>query len=903
MGRQSRRILIAAGVGILVALIGGRVASGLYVDALWYSHLGYGAYFWKLKVVRWLVSLGLGLGAGSFLAANLYPFGRLAPRLHIRRRYGNIEIAEVVPRRYLILTVVGIAVVFGWIIGLYAGSDWTLPILQFVNAPPWGTTDPIFGRDLSFYVFALPLLSGLQSLSVLVLVVTIVLVLIGHATTGGLGLEEGHLRISATAERHLGVLGGLLLLAVAFGFWVGIQELLWSGHGVTGTIGYADVAARFGAGRVLIALSVLAAIVLFVGSYRGQLLYGVVALAVLGIATLVLNHAYPTIVQQFRVEPNELERERPYLAYDIEFTRLGYGLNEFDEREYPLRIDHVPEGSAIARVTAGLPLWDRRPLRATFNQLQGINPYYTFADVDYDRYGAEQEIEQVAVAVREIDIDQLPPEARTWQNLHLSDNYTHGLGVVMTPASRVRPTGEPVYYVSGIPPVVGPEAPPEISLQWPEIYFGEETRQYVLVREEPGDERPRPLGVSLDGFHRKLSFAWTLGDKNLLLSQELQPDTRILYDRNVHERVRRLVPFLLLEADIYPVLLDGRVVWVQDAYTVSSGFPLSQQIEVGGVPTRYIRNSVKAVVDALTGEVQLYVVDPRDPVIASLEGAFPSLFRSLEEMPDGLRDHLRYPSDLLMIQVRLLQAYHVRDPRALYHQLDLWDLPVERYREGEEVMRPYYVVMPDPTGEDGAPAFLAIYPMTARGRDNLRALIVARGTLEDGPPATVLGLPSEQVLGPRQVEVRIDQDPQISQQFTLWQQRGSRVIRGHLLVIPVEGTFVYVEPIFLEAESGGAAPSLERVVLATADRIAMGTDVDGALAALQSGAGNEAELASGERLDPMGPRLARLRDLIERAEVALRRGDLSSFGQLWSEIRALVAQTGAPANGGTPERH
>ena len=302
----------------------------------------------------------------------------------------------------------------------------------------------------------------------------------------------------------------------------------------------------------------------------------------------------------------------------------------------------------------------------------------------------------------------------------------------------------------------------------------------------------------------------------------------------------------------------------------------------------YIRNSVKVTVDALTGETTFYVVDPEDPIVRSYQGAFPSLFRPLDEMPPTVRSHLRYARELLRVQAEVLQAYHVRDPRDLYEELKRWDLPVERYREGEEEVRPYYVVMPDPADRGRDPEYLLIFPFTARGRDNMRSFVVARSDVARSPQVTLFRLPSEQVLGPRQVEVLIDQDPLISQQFTLWQQRGSRVIRGHLLVIPVEGTFVYVEPIFLEAESGGAAPSLSRVVVSLAGRVAMGESLGAALAALSTM--QPLVALSNDRGGSAAPAsdLQRLRELIARADLALRRGDFAEFGRVWDEIRQLV---------------
>lgn len=889
----TRRILVLAAAILVVGLIAGRGLTGLYVEALWFDHLGFGGYFWTLKLSHWAVALTFGLLAGTFLFANLYPLTRLSTRVQIRRRYGDIEIAELFPRAYIVLAVIVIAALFGIAMGLYMGKTWTLPILQLVNAPEWGAADPVFSRDLSYYVFKLPVAAGVHLFAFAVVLGSTVVVLAAHGLTGGIQMEGSRLRLSALVRRHVGALAALTFLLLGIGYWLGLQQLLWSGHGPMGSLGYTDVHARFAARRILIGLSVAGAIASAAGAYKGALRYVVISAILLFVGDVSLGRVYPAIVQKLRVEPNEIERERVYLSMNISLTRMGYGLGRFDERSYPVNLSRAPAEEAAGRAASRLPLWDPRPLRATYNQFQGINPYYTFADVDYDRYGSSDDLEQVAVAVREIDIGKLPAEARTWQNLHLSENYTHGLGVVVSPASLIGSAGEPGYYVSGLPPAVSADAPGDIALEWPDVYFGEKTTEYVLRREE--DERPgqpAALGVRIDSFGRKASFAWSLGDVNLLLSQELRPGTRILYERTVRGRVAKLAPFLILDSNIYPVLDEGRVVWVQDAYTATPFFPLSQRVATGAGTIGYIRNSVKVTVDALTGATRFYVVDPDDPLIASIAGAFPGLLRPIDEMPASLRRHLRYPEELLAIQARVLRAYHVTDPGALYNQIDLWDLPVERYREREELVRPQYVLMPDPVDPQARLDYFLIFPFTARGRDNMRAHLLARVDTSGVPQVTLLLLPAEQVLGPRQVEVQIDQDPVISQLFTLWQQRGSRVIRGHLLIIPVDSTFLYVEPIFLEAESGGAAPSLERVVVVSAGQVAMGETLGGALTALQ--VERPGDLAAAAPAEARGAvsQIDLIREWIARADSALRRSDLEAFGRAWEEIRRLAGRGG-----------
>ncbi len=663
MSLGRRRILIFAALFVLAALIGGRAASGLYVEALWFGHLGYGRFFWSFLGYRLLAGTAAAVLVGAFLFANLYPLTRQHPRIQIRRRYGDIEIAELFPQSYLLVGALAVSAVFAAVMGLYVGRFWTLPIVMRLNAPSWARVDPVLGRDVGAYVFDLPVSSGLHGFAAVVLLGTIVAVSLAYVMYGGLAYVDGRVTASDMARRHLGILAGLAFLLLAWGYRLGMQELLWAGNGVTDALGYTDVNARFPGHRILIALGIIGAGATFYGAYRRTFLYGIVSVVVVLLGGLIIDRAYPTAIQNLRVEPNELERESLYLTWNLEFTRAGYGLDAFEDRDYPLDLARMPDQATTARVTAGLPLWDTRPLRATYNQFQGINPYYTFADVDYDRYGTQGQLQQVAVAVREIDLDQLPPVARTWQNLHLSENYTHGLGLVMSPAARITAAGEPAYYMSGIPPSAAADAPAETDLVWPSVYFGEKTSQYVLLRpEEPRESAappappapaapaapaappppPQPLGVSLDSFTRKLAFAWSLGDRNLLLSQEVRPGTRIVYERTVQRRVARLAPFLALDPDIYPVVFEGRIVWIQDAYTVSPHFPLSQRITTAWGPINYMRNSVKITVDALTGSVNLYFVDPDDPIIASLQGAFPSLFRPLQEMPQELRRHLRY---------------------------------------------------------------------------------------------------------------------------------------------------------------------------------------------------------------------------------------------------------------------
>ncbi|PYO54319.1 MAG: hypothetical protein DMD83_22525, partial [Candidatus Rokuibacteriota bacterium] len=559
---------------------------------------------------------------------------------------------------------------------------------------------------------------------------------------------------------------------------------------------------------------------------------------VLLLAGSVSETAIAALVQSYRVKPDELRLEAPYLARGIAGTRYGFALDRLTVKTFPAAGQLTPAVlAANAPTIQNLRWWDPGPLLDTYRQLQELRLYYDFHDVDVDRYTLNGSYQQVMLAARELNQARLPADAQTWINQHFK--FTHGFGLVMSPVNRFDAEGLPVFYIQDIPPTssVG------LTLDRPQIYFGEETRNYVVVRGGTtefdygrGQENVYTTyegrdGVSLAARWRRALFAWHFGDLNLLISGNVTAGSRILFHRLIQERIGRVAPFLRLDRDPYLVVADGRAVWLQDAYTVSSALPYSQASRDG---VNYIRNSVKISLDAYDGTVTFYVADPADPLVRTYARIFPTLFRPLESMPASLRQHVRYPEDLFRLQAGVYGTYHMTDPEVFYNREDQWSFPQVTVNGKTATMQPYYTVMRLP-GE-AREEFILMLPMVPNKRDNMIAWLAARC---DGPAAGTLiefAFPKDKLLyGPAQIEARIDQDTTISQQLSLWNQTGSRVIRGNLLVIPIDDALLYVEPLYLRAENR-ELPELKRVIASTGDRVVMSATVDTLLAGLFPGA-------------------------------------------------------------------
>ncbi len=883
MSRRTRRAIIAGGLVALAVVVAGQRLTGLYADYHWFASLGFESRFWKLELIHLVAWVLVVPATAAVLFLTLWSVARRAGPIRVRRQLGDLQISEALPRNrvrnWLLIGSFAIALLVAAPIADSLGES----VAFALAAVPWGAGDAVLNRDPRTYVFILPALRGVWSLLLTVTVWAGICVSAFLILTGQLQAERGKVSVEAFARRILVYIGAVFLVLIAAHFALAALEAV-GGR----TVDYALVRAGIPARRLMAILSLFAAAALLVSEFRRNWNLALSGLVVLAVVLPLSMLVYPEIIQRLRVEPNELEVERPYIIANVTATRHAYGLDRVDVQSYAVDMT-PPEPEKLRSWTSGLPLWDERPLRATLNQLQGLEAFHEFPDVEYDRYGAPGEEEQVAVAVREFAPSRLDASARTWQNLHL--RYTHGRGLVVSPVDRVASGGEPEYFISGLPPVVAPDAPLGMSVTQPRVYFGELTSEYVIVTTDSLPEGVEPTGVWLSSLGRRFAFAWALRSKNILLRRPAGERGLLMWRRQIVPRVQAIVPFLSVDPDPYPILDDGQVKWIVELYAATALYPLSEPLAFGRRRLNYIRNVGKAVVDGVTGDVTLFALEPEDPLLATFTGLFPDLFVPVEEMPPSIRRHLRYPQTLLRAQAAMLEAYHLIEPDEFYRKQGLWSVAKEVYRDRPVDVQPYYLLMPMPGTESSPPEFLLTIPFTPASRDNLAAFLVARN---DGDVYGQLSLfevaSSGQVFGPRQIEVQIDQDPNISQELSLWRQLGSSATRGHLLLVPIEGFMLYVEPLFLEAEDReGAAPGLKRVIAASGDQVSMSETLDGALNGLFSGraisAAPSAEATDQPSAGEQPTELTRLKALLREADRAMRDGDMVRFGEIWEELR------------------
>jgi uncharacterized membrane protein (UPF0182 family) len=886
--RRVRPVLWLLGILVVVGLVGQVVP--LYTDWLWFQEVGYSQIFLSILTLRgWLV-IGVGLGAFLFLYVNLALAARAAPpdvlwELEDQLGLPGRVILEPLIRRLL----APILVVIAFLSGVRASGNWET-VLAFFNATPFGTADPLFNRDLGFYVFTLPFWRLLYGWAMLLLAATLVLSLLLYVLQRSLVLTAQGPRVAAGARTHLLILGALLLAVKAWGFWLDAFDLLFSGRGVVYGASYSDVNASLPLLRVLSILALLCALACLVQLWRSGwrfLLAGIAVLALVWVGGLGI---YPALLQRFRVVPNELVAEGPYIAHNIRMTRQAYGLDRIEEKDFPaeetLKAEDLNRNSPTVK---NIRLWDHRPLLTTFSQLQEIRTYYKFVDVDNDRYLLDGEYRQLMLSPRELSTRHLP--SRIWINEHLT--YTHGYGVVVGPVNRISPEGLPEFFVKDIPPAAtGP-----LKVTRPEIYYGEIANDYVLVRTKSqeldypsGDKNVYSTyagkgGVPVSSFLHKLAFAARFGEIKILLSNDLTGESRVLIYRQIAERVRQIAPFLRFDRDPYIVITaEGRLVWMIDAYTVTDRYPYSTPIRELG---NYIRNSVKATVDAYDGTVNFYLADPGDPIIRTYARAFPGLLKPLDQMPADLRSHIRYPEDLFTAQARMYSTYHMEDPQVFYNKEDLWTIPRKALEGREREMEAYYTIMRLP-GEKKE-EFVLLMLFNPSGKDNMIAWLAARSDAPNYGRLVAFNFPKQKLIyGPRQIEARIDQDPIISQQLSLWNQRGSSVIRGSLLAIPIDQSLIYVEPLYLAASERGSLPELRRVIVAYGNQIAMEPTLEASLQRIFGGRAGVTEVARGTAAPqpPLTTGAGELRPLAHRAweawsraQEALRRGDWSGYGE------------------------
>jgi hypothetical protein len=838
--------LLRWGIFALIAIvIVVSLVLGLVQKWLWMRQLDYEGIFWTLLSVKWgifgvallvsilylwinlrLASRSIDVSEGSNFYSNAFQHPADTSRTI------NIDISS----KLLVFAIDAGIVIVSLLFALSVSGQWDT-YLRFRYSGSFGISDPLFGVDLGFYVFRLPFYELLQG-SITVLTVA-ALAILTFCTLFEIkqSKSSGKITLRAGIAQHFIVLLFILVANFGWGFILDHYELVYSTLGVVHGAGYAAVHVTRIALWVMTGASALACVLLAFGFFRPQKKHVVagivtyVALYVVGVLAL------PYLFQTFVVKPNELSVETPYLNHYIDFTRKAYKLEGIQETAYPALSDLTPEVIARNQDTIqNIRLWDSRPLLQTYQQTQAIRLYYEFYNVDVDRYHLADGYHQVMLASRELAA-QLPAGAQTWVNENLE--FTHGEGLVMNFVSTATGGGLPQYLLENIPS----ESQYGMNISQPAIYFGEVAPGYKIVSTgikefdyPKGNENVYASyqgkgGIPLDSFWKRLLFAWTQKDINILLTSYLTPQSRIQIWRSVQERVSQVAPFLLLDNDPYAVLSEGKLYWIQDAYTVSDHYPYSNVQASGSAQgMNYIRNSVKVVVDMYDGTVSLYAMDPKDPVLGMYERAFPGVFKDLSELSAALKAHLRYPEDLFGIQSTQYETFHMTDPQVFYNREDLWVPPQEKYEGAVNPMDPYYMLMKLPGS--GQLEYLIMTPFTPQKRDNMIAWLAARCDFPDYGKMLFYELPKDKLIfGPNQISAMIDQSTTISQQLTLWDQKGSGVIRGKLIVIPIENSFLYVVPLYLKAE-GTNFPQLKRVIVATGDKVVMEPTLDEALSSL-----------------------------------------------------------------------
>ena len=863
----SSLVIAGLGIGLATGLV--QVGIGLWIDHGWFVNLGYGQVWLLNRLAPW----GLGIVVFAGIALWFWAHLRIAWPVSKQTWRG-----------------LGIVLISGSAAAI-AMAHWFTVLVALFQVPV-DTADPILQRDVSFYLFSLPLELQLQRWGLWLGLITagLVIVCYGIRLRGQSAESQGAL--GRLAQRHLLLLGALLLLLQGWGHWLARYTLMYSTRGSFAGANYADVHGQLPANGFLTGVAMVGAMALVwlaafnpevarLKSVRGGspdwfwnpavLAVVLVVLGGYGLAAVGVGLIYPDLVQRIGVVPNELERDRPYIEHNIAFTRQGFNLSEVDVQSFQVKDNLTPDSLIHNRATLrNIRLWDNEPLLAAYRQLQEIRPYYQFPSVDVDRYPIAGDLRQVMHSARELDYSLIPERARTWVNDHFF--YTHGYGLALSPVNVVTRVGLPDFFIQDIPPrATSPAAAAAFPIDNPAIYFGELTDLDVFVNTNAQElDYPKEEaniyatyqgtgGLPIGHLWQRLLYAWHFGDWQILLSQEFTPDSRFLFRRQINQRVKILAPFLRYDHDPYLVIADGGLYWMIDAYTTSRYYPYSEPTPSGDL--NYIRNAVKVVVGAYNGGVEFYLSDPQDPIIRTYQRIYPSLFKPLAAMSPGLRSHIRYPIDLFQVQTQQYATYHMSDAQVFYNKEDLWQIP-DQVRQvdspgGEgggatewllnpalpgpvptvQPMPPHYLILElssiDATANPSrSEEFVLLSAFTPANKQNLIAWMAARCDGDEYGKLLVYQFSRESlVFGPQQVEARISQNPLISEQISLWNQQGSRVNRGSLLIIPVEQSLLYVQPLYLEAENS-KLPELTRVIVAYRDQVVMEPTLEAALAAL-----------------------------------------------------------------------
>ncbi len=931
-GTGRRRLLLIVVATVAGLVIAFTALSGFFVDVLWFREVRFSQVFWSVFWTKVLLGLLFGIAFFVLLYANLWIVRRITPRY--RPLTPEQEIVEryrmqFEPYAWWLLPL--IAAVIAFFVGLAVTTEWrTFLLWRNSSGVTFGSTEPLFHRDAAFYVFSLPWLKFVQGWMFSALVGVLLITALAHYVWGGIrpnapGIGE---KVTPQVKAHLSVLLGLIMLTKAWGYYLGQFDLLTSSRGVVTGASYTDVNAQLPALRILVFIAIACGVLFLVNiRLRGWAL-PVIAVGLLALVSIMAGAAYPGFVQRFRVAPQELQRERPYIEHNIEATQLAFGLDQVESLSRPLGDTVTADDMANNDATiSNIRLWRPEILQDNYTSLQRFRSYYEFNDVDVDRYLLNGDRRVVMISAREVSQGSIPESGRTWQNQHLV--YTHGFGAVASQVNTATIEGQPVFTLGDIPPV----GEPPLEGNGQRVYYGEGApgdAAFVVVDSgadeldyqgtTSNDQELVPFhydgdgGIPIGGLLQRALFAWRFRDVNLLISDLIENQSKIMLYREITERVPKAAPFLEFDSDPYAAVVGGELVWIWDAYTTTDQYPYSEPVNLGDVvspPTQegapqltgnanYIRNSVKVVVDAYDGSMKFYVVDPDDPIIKVWEKAFPDLFVT-EAAPAELQAHFRYPESLFQVQAERYTNYHVTDPDVFYGKQDFWALPVDPTIEAAEgaqfAMRPYYVLMrlPGETEE----SFVLILPFTPQDRQNMVAWVAAKSDPEGdyGDIVTFEFPTGENVDGPTQVFARINQDARFSAERTLLGQGGSTIRFGDFLVVPVEDSLLYVQPVFVESNQPNSIPELKRVVVVNGSEIGIGTTLRDALA---DSIGEAVPPSDGGEPPPEGTVDEQVTALLDQAaahfaaaDAALTAGDLATYQSEIEAAKAAIEQAQA----------
>ncbi|MGA1876351.1 MAG: UPF0182 family protein [bacterium] len=926
---KREKLVLLIGLAFLLLLSVGKLA-GMYSELLWFRAMKYASVFWTIFLTKGLTGLLFGMAFALIAGLNIYLARKMGPsktQWEIILRGHGPNMTQIIPvnpgmvNRFLLIGCLLLSVIMGvW----PATREWD-GLLRFFYQTPFSRLDPIFHKDISFFVFSYPVYIFLQKWLLYGLMVTTALIGFIYVKDKAMNLKPGEFMFTRRARTHLSILAGLILLLIAWNRRLKMLGLLYSPRGVTFGASYTDMHAQLIAYWVIIVIAALCAFIFWINISAQGWKWPLVGLASLFVLSILLSGIYPWALQTFFVEPNELFRERPYIEHNIQYTRYGYNLDRIEERNFPASMDlSLADIQNNSPTMNNVKLWDKNPLMQTYTELQEMRLYYNFKNVDEDRYILNGNKTQVMLSVRELDQSKLPLQAQTWENKRFK--YTHGYGLCMSPANHVTEKGLPNLVIKDIPPVSLTSA----KVSRPEIYYGETDSGFVIVNTKTQEfDYPKgdsnvftnyegEGGVPIGSYWNRLIFSLRYSDPKILLTSYITPKSRIMFHRQIKDRVRVLAPFLVYDRDPYVVVSGtGRIFWIQDAYTTSDKYPYSEPCalpsdsglsfqspvtlfagqRIGPRVINYIRNSVKAVIDAYHGTTTFYVIDEEDPIIRTYQKIFPSLFRPFSEMPEDLRSHIRYPRDLFEVQAYMYRTYHMEDTQVFYNKEDLWDLPMQQSLSGqtESPMKGYYVTMrlPDGQGEE----FLLMIPFTPDNKSNMIAWLSAQCDGEGYGKLSVYKLTKDKLIyGPRQIEARIDQQTEISSELTLWSQQGSQVFRGDLLVIPVEESILYIEPVYLAATDQSNLPELKRVIVAYGEKVKMAHTLPEALLGIFGGDVAEASPRQADQgLLQDRPKAASLNEMAVRANQyyqksmeSLKMGNWSEYGHYQEQLRMTI---------------